>query len=113
GGEPDGPGPQHRGGDDGRGERRLVEEDHRGREGRNSRTKKHDQHDGGPAALLRFRSDARGQRSGYGREAGRAGRREGRRRYVEGSTRRPYDLGGEPDGPGAQHRGRDDRRGEG
>ncbi len=36
-------------GDDGRGQRRPVQEDHRGREGGNSGTEEHHQHDGGPA----------------------------------------------------------------
>ncbi len=72
-------------GDDGRRERRLVEEDYRGREGGNPGTEKHHQHDGGPASIVRIGSDARGPRSGHGRKTGRAGRREGRGRYVEGS----------------------------
>ena len=69
----------------GRGERRLVEEDHGRREGRNSRAQDHDQYDGGSAAVVRVGSDARGPRSGYGREARRSGRGEGRVRHVEGS----------------------------
>ncbi len=47
-------------GDDGRGQWRSFQEDHRGREGGNSRTEKHHQHDGGPAFELCGRSDARG-----------------------------------------------------
>ena len=38
----------------------LVEEDHGGRERRNSRIEKHHQYDGGSAELLRLGSDARG-----------------------------------------------------
>ena len=37
-------------GDDGRRERRPLEEDHRRREGRDPRAQEHHQHDGGPAA---------------------------------------------------------------
>ena len=71
--EPYGPGAQHRGSDDGRGEGRPVEEDQRRREGRNSRAQEHDQHDGGSAQLVRVGSDPRGPRSGYRREARRSG----------------------------------------
>ena len=49
--QPDRPGAQHRRRDHGRGHRRLVEEDHRRREGRNPRTEEHHQHDGGSAAV--------------------------------------------------------------
>ena len=49
--EPDRPGAQHRRGDDRRGARRPVEEDHRRREGRDSRAQEYDQHDGRPAQL--------------------------------------------------------------
>ena len=42
-------GAQHRRRDHGRGQRRPVQEDHRRREGRNSRAEKHHQHDGGSA----------------------------------------------------------------
>ena len=37
--------------------------------------------------VVRLGSDARGPRSGHGRKARRPGRREGRRRHVEGSDR--------------------------
>ena len=47
--QPHGAGPQHRRRDHGRGARRLVAQDHGGREGRNSRTQGNHQHDGGPA----------------------------------------------------------------
>jgi hypothetical protein len=43
------PGAQHRGGDDRRGGRRPVQEDHGGREGRDPGAEEHHQHDGGPA----------------------------------------------------------------
>ena len=36
-------------------QRRPVQEDHRGREGRDPRAEEHHQHDGGPAALVRRR----------------------------------------------------------
>ena len=39
-----------------------------------SRAEEHHQHDGGPAQLLRLRSDPRGPRSGYGRKTRRPGR---------------------------------------
>jgi HAMP domain-containing protein len=65
----------------------LVTQDHGGREGRNSRTEGHHQHDGGPAQRLRCRSDARGARSGHRWKAGRAGGCSRRCRYVEGSYR--------------------------
>ena len=54
---------------------------------RNSRTERHHQHDGGPVAIVRVGSDARGPRSGHRRKTRRAGRRAGRRRYVEGLDR--------------------------
>ena len=41
------------------------------------RAQEHHQHHGGPVELLRLGSDARGARSGDGREAGRSGRGEG------------------------------------
>ena len=75
-GELDGPGPQHRRSDDRGGLGRLVQEDHRRREGRNSRAQEHRQHDGRPAQLVRVGSDARGAR---GRHRGQA-RRPGQRR---------------------------------
>ena len=48
--ELDQPGAQYRRRDDGRGQRRLVAEDHRRREGRNSRAEEHHQHDGRSAS---------------------------------------------------------------
>ena len=62
--EPDGPGAQHRGRDQGGGVGRPFQEDHRRREGRDPRAQEHDQHDGRPAALVRVGSDARRARSG-------------------------------------------------
>ena len=63
----------------------LSTQDHGGCARRNSGAEEHHQHHGGPAQLVRLRSDARGARSGYGRQAGRPGGGEGRRRHVEGS----------------------------
>ncbi len=64
---------KHRRGDHRRGARRLVTQDHRGRERRDSAAEGNHQHDGGPAQLLLRRSDARGARSGYRRQARRSG----------------------------------------
>ena len=61
----------------------------------------HHQHHGGPAELVRLRSDPRGARSGYRRKARRPGQREGRRRHLEGSDRQRELDGREPDRPGA------------
>ena len=77
--QPDRPGAQHRRGDDGRGQRRPVQEDHGGREGRDPGAEEHHQHDGGPAQLVRVGSDPRGPRGGHRRQAGRPGGGEGRR----------------------------------
>ena len=73
--QPHGPGAQHRRRDESGGERRPVEEDHGGREGRNPRAEEHDQHDGGPAELVRLGSDARGARGRHGRDPRRPGTR--------------------------------------
>ena len=102
--QPDRPGPQHRRSGYGRGPRRLVAQDHRGREGRNSRTQRHHQHHGGPVALVRFRSDARGPRGRHRRQAGRPGAGARRGRHVEGPDRLGELDGQQPDRPGAKHR---------
>ena len=52
--QPDGPGPQHRRSDDRRRSRRLVEEDHRRREGRNPRAQEHHQRHGRSAQRVRL-----------------------------------------------------------
>ena len=111
GDQPDRPGAQHRRGDDRGGVGRPVEEDHRRREGRNPRAEEHHQHDGGPAELLRLRSDARGARGRHRRQARRPGARRGRRRHLEGPDRQREPDGRQPDRPGAQHRRGDDRGG--
>ena len=111
GDQPHRAGAQHRAGDHGRGARRPVAQDHGGREGRNSRAEGNHQHDGGPAQRLRLGSDARGARSGHGRQARRPGGGGRRGRHVEGSDRLRELDGVEPHRPGAQHRRRDHGRG--
>ena len=54
--------------------RRPLEEGHRRRARRNPRAEGHRQHDGGPAQLVRRRSDARGEGSRHRRQARRPGR---------------------------------------
>ena len=71
--EPYGPGKKHRRSRYGCGARRLVAQDHGGREGRNSRAQRHHQHHGRSAQRVRRRSDARGPRSGHRRQARRPG----------------------------------------
>ena len=83
--KPYGASSKHRRSDHGGGARRLVAQDHGGREGRNSRAERHHQHDGGPAQRVRRRSDARGARSRYRRQAGRPGA-GARRRPEPGRT---------------------------
>ncbi len=109
--EPDRSGAQPRRGDDRGGERRLVEEDHRRRARRNPSAQGSHQHDGGPAALVRLGSDARGARGRHRRQARRSGHRARRRRHLEGSHRQRQPAGGQPDHAGPQHRASDHRRG--
>ena len=97
--QPDVPGAEHRRRDQGRGGRRPVQEDHGGREGRDSGAEEHHQHHGGPAALVRLGSDAGGARSGHRRQAGRPGRRAGRGRHLEGPDRLRELHGRQPDRP--------------
>ncbi len=52
----------------------LVAQDHRRREGRNSRAQEHHQHHGGPAQRLRLGGDARGPRGRHRGQARRSGR---------------------------------------
>ena len=101
--EPDRTGAQHRRSDDGRGARRLVAQDRRRREGRNSRAQEHHQYDGGPAQRVCRRSDARGARGRHRRQARRPGGCAGRCRNVEGSHGFSQLHGRQPDGAGAQH----------
>ena len=65
--QPDRPGPQHRRGDDGRRQRRPLEEDHGRRQGRDPRAQEHRQHDGRPAQLVRLRGDPRRPRGRHRR----------------------------------------------
>ncbi len=75
---------------------------------RNPAAERDHQHDGRPAQRLRGRSDARGARSRYRRQARRPGAGARRRRHVEGSHRQRQHDGEQPDEPGARHReGRD------
>ena len=107
--QPDRPGPKHRRSDDGCRARRLVPQDHRRREGRNSRAEEHHQHDGGPAQCLRRRSDARGPRSRNRRQTRRSGASARGRRHLEGPHRQRELHGQQPDRPGAKHRRSRDR----
>ena len=91
------PGAQHRRRDQGRGGRRPVEEDHGRREGRDPGAEEHHQHDGGPAVVVRRRSDARGARSRHRRQAGRPGAGARRVRHLEGPDRQRELHGRQPD----------------
>ena len=91
----------------------LVEEDHRRREGRDSRAQEHHQHDGRSAQLVRVRGDPRGARGRHRGQARRPGAGARRRRHVEGSDRQRQPDGREPHRPGPQHRRRDHRRRQG
>ena len=102
--QPDWPGSKHRGSHDGRCARRLVAQDHRRREGRNSRAEKHHQYDGGPTQRVRRRSHPRGARSRHRRQTRRSGRSARRRRYVERSHRQRQLHGQQPDWSGSKHR---------
>ena len=65
--QPHRPGPQHRRGHHRRRQRRPLQEDHRGRARRDPGAQGHDQHDGGPAQLLRLGGDPRGPRGRHRR----------------------------------------------
>ena len=107
--QPHRPGPQHRRGHHRGRQWRPVEEDHGRRPRRDPAAQGSHQHDGGPAALVRLRSDARGARSRHRRQARRPGDRARRRRHLEGSHRlRERDVR-QPDRPGPQHRQRHHR----
>ena len=104
--QPDRPGAQHRRGDDRRGQRRPLQEDHGGREGRDPRAQEHDQHDGGPAHS--FASEV----TRVAREVGTEGKLGGQAQvtgvggHVEGPDRQRELDGRQPDRPGPQHRRR-------
>ncbi len=106
--EPDGPGAQHRGRDDRRGQRRPFQEDHRGRARGDPAAEGDHQHDGRAAPLVRLGSDARGARGRHRGPAGRPGGGARRRRHVEGPHRHGQRAGQQPDHAGAQHRRGDD-----
>ena len=111
--QPDGPGAQHRRRDDGRRDRRPVAEDHGRREGRDPRAEEHHQHDGGPAAR---RSPSEVTR--VAREVGTEGKLGGQAdvQGVAGTWKDLTDsvnsMAGNLTGAGAQHRRRDDGRGD-
>ena len=76
--QPHRPGPQHRPGDDGGGQRRPVAEGHGRRLRRDARAEEHREHDGGPAVSLRRPGDADGPGRGHrgpARRPGPGGRR--------------------------------------
>ena len=75
GDQPDGAGAEHRGSDDGGRARRLVAQDHGGRERRDPAAERNHQHDGRPVELVRVRSDAGRTRGRHRRQARRPGRR--------------------------------------
>ena len=102
--QPDGAGAQHRRRDDRGGERRPVEEDHRGCARRDPAAQGSHQHDGGPVALVRLGGDARGARGGHRGQAGRSGGGAWRGRHLEGPDRQRERDVRQPDRPGAQHR---------
>jgi HAMP domain-containing protein len=92
---------------------RPFEEDHGGREGRGAGAQEHHQHDGGPAAVVCLGVTR------VAREVGTEGSSGGQAK-VEGVSGTWKDLtdsvnsdGRQPHRAGAQHRGRDDGRGQG
>src|SRR6185295_4942112 len=103
-------GAQHRRRDEGGGGGRPLQENHGGREGRGARAQVHDQHDGGPALLLRRGSDAGGARGRNGRQARRPGRGARRLWNLEGPDRLRELDGRQPHLAGEEHRRRDQGR---
>jgi HAMP domain-containing protein len=85
--QPDRAGAQHRPGRHGHRQRRPVAEDHGGRARRDPGAEGHHQLDGGPAARLRRRGDARGPRGGHRGPARRSGRGAERGGHLEGPHR--------------------------
>ena len=103
-------GPQHRRGDDRRGPRRLVAQDHGRRRGEILELKETintmvDQLNASPSEVTRVAREV-GTEGKLGGQAQRAGRG----RHVEGSDRHRQRHGQQPDGAGAQHRRSDDGR---
>src|SRR5258708_4023605 len=105
--QPPGRGAQRRGRQDRRGEGRPVEENRSGGQGRVPYGEIHDQHDGGPAPLVRVGSDPGGARSRVRRDSRRPGASGRRLRHVERPDRFGELAGRQPHLPGAQHRRRD------
>ena len=89
-----------------------LEVDGRPLEGRVPAVRQAGQHDDRPAVGVHVRSDARGARGRHRRQARRPGAGQGRVRRLEGPDRVGQPDGRQPDGPGPQHRRRDDRRGQ-
>ena len=87
-------------------------QDHGRRERGNSRAQEHDQHDGGPAQLLRRRGHPRGARGRHRGQAGRPGAGRRRGRHVERSHGQCEFHGLEPHRAGARHCESGDRRGQ-
>ena len=110
--QPDQPGAQHRRGDDGRGQRRPVEEDHRRRARRDPRAEGHDQHDGRPAQRRSPRRSPGWRARSAPTASSAARRRSGRLGDLEGPHRQRQLDGRQPHRPGAQHRRRHDGRGQ-
>ena len=81
--QPDQPGAEHRPGHHRGRQGRPDEEDRRGRPGRDPGAEDDDQHDGGPALVVRRRAHPRGPRGGPRRPPRRPGRGRGRVRHVE------------------------------
>ena len=71
-------------------------------------TEEHHQHDGGPAELVRRRSDPRGARSRHRGQARRSGRVAVSPALGRILTDSVNSMASQPDRPGAQHRGGDD-----
>ena len=103
--QPHGAGAKHRRSRDCRSARRPFAQNCRGRQGRDSRTERHHQHDGGPAQCIRCRSHARGARSRNGRKTGWPGAGVRCCGYLEGSHRQRELHGRQPHRAGSKHRG--------
>ena len=105
--QPDRPGTQYRRGRDRDRQRRPLAQDHGGCPRGDPAAQGDHQHDGRPAALVRFGSHACRARGGFRGQARRPGQRTGRGWHLEGPHRQRQFDGRQPDGPGAQHRGSD------
>ena len=103
-GQPDGASAQHRRSHHRGGARRLVAQDHRRCQRRDSRAEKHHQHDGRSVKRLCRRGDPGGARSRHRRQARRPGAGVGRRRHLEGLDGQRQRHGRQFDRAGARHR---------